>query len=104
MVLYLMLFIPEINGATFRNGQHIGTNEGYDISVYDSTIIPSISKIDIEYKYKIRFEEYCFGASIGIDDGDCKNRHTGFAATEKTHNYAYAYNGQLYHKKTGIHK
>eukprot|EP01084_Bolivina_argentea_P203277 347211_1 len=81
----------------------IHTGSGYD-SCYGSIIMPSTSKMDVEYEYVIKVLINFHEISVGIDDSICKHINGDFSGQKNTKNYAYySPNGTQYSWKTGYY-
>ena len=101
-------FLP-LKGVELDNDRNVANKTGpnndgpYDcFTIYGSIIMPSKSKKDIDYKYKIKILDpgnYWFHIAIGIDDAKCKNQHTDFCGNNETEHCGYYGGfGSIYNK------
>ena len=74
------------------------------VTCYASVIMPSISKINIDYEFRVKIigrEDEDIDLCIGIDDAKCENINQDAAGSSITKNYAYYCEGQQFNYKTG---
>eukprot|EP01084_Bolivina_argentea_P244879 410141_1 len=81
--------------------KHIGPSQRN--SCYGSIVMPSISHVNIEYKFRIKILTAIDAICIGMDSADCAHINSDFAGQTETYNYAYFnMNGQQYNWNLGM--